>query len=152
MTPPDRPLDRALHESVTTIWATMFDLEARPFVPPPTLTPSRLTACVQISGAWHGALTLDCPDDLARRIAGIMFSMPAEELDGELVRDAVGELTNILGGNFKTLLPEPCSLSLPAVTAGGDSVFRGAEARPVGRLGFVAADRPFVVTVLEGPP
>jgi hypothetical protein len=32
------------------------------------------------------------------------------------VRDVAGEVANMIGGNLKALLPEPCRLSLPKVT------------------------------------
>ena len=34
------------------------------------------------------------------------------------IADALGELANIIGGNVKSLLPEPCALSLPHVLVG----------------------------------
>ncbi len=77
---------------------------------------SMLAGCVHISGKWEGAVTLDCPLELAQKVASIMFKMTEEEVPSDLVQDALGELTNMTGGNIKSLLPEPCLLSLPAVT------------------------------------
>ena len=45
-----------------------------------------------------------------------MFQLNEDEVVSDLVQDALGELTNMTGGNMKSLLPEPCYLSLPAVT------------------------------------
>jgi len=39
-----------------------------------------------------------------------------DEVTSDLVQDALGELTNMTGGKIKSLLPEPCFLSLPTVT------------------------------------
>ncbi len=47
-----------------------------------------------------------------------MFQMSAEELDDELVRDAIGELANIAGGNVKGMIPLACDLGLPIVATG----------------------------------
>ena len=75
-----------------------------------------LAACVHISGEWQGVVALDCPQELAKKAASIMFQMSEDEVTSDLVQDALGELTNMTGGNLKSLLPEPCFLSLPAVT------------------------------------
>jgi len=77
---------------------------------------SILAGCVHISGEWEGAVTLDCPSELAKKVASIMFSLTEDELSSDLIQDALGELTNMTRGNLKSLLPEPCYLSLPAVT------------------------------------
>ena len=77
---------------------------------------SVLAGCVHISGEWEGAVVLDCPLELAKKATAIMFKLSEEELTSDLVQDALGELTNMTGGNLKSLLPEPCYLSLPTVS------------------------------------
>ncbi len=70
-------------------------------------------ASVTISGAWQGVLTLGCSSNVARRAAATMFrKLPEDTAPGE-IRDALGELTNMVGGNFKTLLKGDCRLSVP---------------------------------------
>jgi len=44
-----------------------------------------------------------------------MFALPEEQLSDADIHDAVGELSNIVGGNIKSLLPPPTSLSIPFV-------------------------------------
>ena len=73
-------------------------------------------ACVHISGERQGVIALDCPQELAKKAASIMFQLNEDEVTSDLVQDALGELANMTGGNLKSLLPEPCFLSLPAVT------------------------------------
>jgi chemotaxis protein CheX len=50
-----------------------------------------------------------------------MFDLPTEQLDDEQVGDALGELTNMIGGNIKSLIPGPSRLSMPTVTVGASS-------------------------------
>jgi chemotaxis protein CheX len=76
------------------------------------------TSCVQITGAWEGAITFQCSSDLARRLTSSMFGMEPDEPGPEEVCDALGELANMIGGNVKALMPEPCQLSLPTVAEG----------------------------------
>lgn len=73
---------------------------------------------VSISGHWQGAVTLWCSSALARRAAAAMFGKEVADAEDGEVRDALGELTNIVGGNFKTLLKGECSLSVPNVMDG----------------------------------
>ena len=70
---------------------------------------------VRIHGSWEGAVTLACASPLARRAAGALLEVAPEAVSGEEVRDALGELTNIIVGNVKALLPAPSRMSIPAV-------------------------------------
>lgn len=134
---------------VSNIWSSMLGLEIQ-LVEQPASTESTLTitGCVQITGDWQGAVTFDCPTRLARRVAGVMFDLPPNELDSFLVHDAIGELANMIGGNVKSLLPEHCELSLPAVAQGTDYAFRILDSQVLERLTFSCGPDSFVVTVL----
>jgi CheY-specific phosphatase CheX len=100
------------------IWKSILDLDVKKTAEEycPLGEEDILAGCVHISGEWEGAVTLDCPMELAQKVASIMFNMADDEVTPDLVQDALGELTNMTGGNIKSLLPEPCYLSLPAVT------------------------------------
>ncbi|MBT5028582.1 MAG: chemotaxis protein CheX [Nitrospinaceae bacterium] len=101
------------------IWKSILELDVKK-TPDEDYTPNAgedvLAGCVHISGQWEGTVTLDCTLELAKKVASIMFKMPEDEVPSDLIQDALGELTNMTGGNIKSLLPEPCFLSLPAVT------------------------------------
>lgn len=70
---------------------------------------------IQIRGIWEGAVSLVCSRPLARRAAAAMFSLDPPVVRPEQMRDAVGELTNVMGGNIKSLVPQPATLTLPVV-------------------------------------
>ncbi len=74
-----------------------------------------LLASVTISGAWQGVLTLGCSTCVARSAAAAMFGKPAVNTNPEEIRDALGELTNMVGGNVKTMLKGDCRLSVPRI-------------------------------------
>jgi chemotaxis protein CheX len=78
-----------------------------------------ITGCVRMTGAWEGAVSIECGAEFARTAAAVMFGMDAAAASPADTRDAIGELANMAGGNVKALLPEPCRLSLPAVAEDG---------------------------------
>jgi len=80
----------------------------------------KVTGCVHISGAWEGSILLSCSARAARTVAAALFATTSDEVSSAEVVDAVGELTNMVGGNLKGLLPGPSRLSLPSVTEGID--------------------------------
>ena len=84
----------------------------------PDTTGPTLTGCVSVSGSWDGSVFLQCGADQAREAAEAMFGAEPGDLSDDEVSDALGELTNMVGGNIKSLLPAPSQLSLPSVAAG----------------------------------
>ena len=103
------------------------------------------TSCVTITGAWHGALTIECHEALAKEAAGLMFG--SEEVSVDDVRDALGELANMTGGNFKNCLPGPCQISIPTVVEGGDYDLTLPRTRLVARVHFLSGEKSFAVAV-----
>jgi chemotaxis protein CheX len=108
--------------------------------------------CVTVSGAWQGSVLLACPAQLARMAAAAMFDRPAEQLDDREVADALGELTNMIGGNIKSLIPGPSRLSMPAVTAGASPTVKPPRAALVTTVSLACEGLPLTVSVWrEGP-
>ena len=107
-----------------------------------------ITASVQISGEWEGVVSMSTPDSLANRFAGIMFEMEPDEAVAEDIEDAMGELANMTGGSFKSMLSGNCELGLPVVTDGVDYVVRFPGSEVDSQVGFQVESVPFHVTVL----
>jgi chemotaxis protein CheX len=108
--------------------------------------------CVTVSGAWQGSVLLACPARLARMAASAMFDRPADALDDQEVADALGELTNMVGGNIKSLIPGPSRLSMPAVTAGGSLTVRVPGAALLGTVSLACDGLPLTVSVWREDP
>jgi chemotaxis protein CheX len=107
---------------------------------------------VTVSGEWQGSVLLACPAQLARMAASAMFDRPAGELDDREVADALGELTNMIGGNIKSLIPGPSRLSMPAVTVGASLTVRMPRAALVTTVSLACEGLPLTVSVWrEGP-
>lgn len=143
-------IEQDIPEIAFSIWETLFSLPLRTAEPGARLREGKsgLTGCVQIDGAWNGAVLLECPAGLARQLAHELFR-PEGHTTPEEVRDTIGELTNMLAGNIKALLPEPSRISLPAVAEGDDYDLRVMGTESVARVAFSCADETLVVTVLE---
>jgi len=132
------------------IFATILDLEVKPDDAAVDVAKGQryITASVQISGEWDGVVSLNTPGELARKFAGIMFEIEPDEATDEDVEDAMGELANMTGGSYKSLLEGTCELGLPVVTDGIDYIVRFPGSRVDSEVGFDSEGVPFHVTVL----
>ncbi|MBN8610588.1 MAG: chemotaxis protein CheX [Deltaproteobacteria bacterium] len=74
-----------------------------------------LVASVTITGVWSGDVSVRLSPALATRLAREIFEIDPTSVDEVGVRDVLGEVANMIGGNLKALLPEPSRLSLPRV-------------------------------------
>ena len=147
-------LDAAIDGIVATVWEGMLDIPVMP--DSPTLAFGQEAApehtfagVVQIAGAWGGAVAVQCSGPLATRAAQRMFGLDADAVTTADLQDALGELTNMTGGNVKALLPEPCSLGLPVVVEGADYRLRLPGSSAVHRAFYRAEGEMLIVTVLE---
>jgi len=107
-----------------------------------------LTSAVHLAGDWNGAVLLECDRRQACRFAGRFLSMDPPETVDDVVRDVLGELVNMIGGNLKCVLTQGIRLSMPSVVDGSDYSLRvcGAEVRE--RLAFDSAEGLFWISVL----
>jgi chemotaxis protein CheX len=75
---------------------------------------------------------------------------PPEEFNDD-VRDAVGELANMIAGNLKPLLPPGVALSMPTLVEGTDYALRILGGNLAGMLAFYSPGGVFWVTLIEAP-
>ncbi len=137
-----------LAQIVESVFATMMSLEVGGSEAPWFPSRDRLTAAVHLTGDWHGAVLLECEREQACRFAGRFLTIAAPATVDDDVRDVLGELVNMIGGNLKCLLTRGIRLSMPSVVDGGDYCLRvcGAEVRE--RLDGQCEEGKFRVTVL----
>ena len=143
-------LDSQVFSYTERVWESILGLKITQTNRPYQLkgTNQSLSACVHIMGSWVGTVALQCPIDLARKVASIMFSVKEEAADLEQIQDAMGELVNMTGGNIKSHLPEPCYLSLPAVAV-TDHTLHIPGTEEVSTVNFECTGFDFSVTVLR---
>jgi chemotaxis protein CheX len=79
-----------------------------------------MLAMVGMAGALCGVTTIRCSKGIAEKLAIAMLGGDAES-NPSMARDALGELCNMVAGNFKAKisnLADTCMLSVPTVIAG----------------------------------
>jgi chemotaxis protein CheX len=132
------------------VWSSYLDLDGgSPLIPVPHEKRSDdVTASVSVTGAWRGHVLVSCSEAAAKHVAAALLGIEYDEVAEEDVADALGELANIIGGNVKSLLPEPCALSLPHVHVDGASG-RYPSVTEVCHLGGTWMAESVTVTVLE---
>ncbi len=141
-------LTSALAQIAESVFATMMNLEVGQGGTPWFPGGNRLTSALHLAGDWNGAVLLECDREQACRFAGRFLSMDPPDTPDDVVRDVLGELANMIGGNLKCVLTSGIRLSMPSVVDGSDYSLRvvGAEVRE--RLAFQCAEGPFWITVL----
>jgi chemotaxis protein CheX len=141
-------LHAEIEDIVETIWSTLVAVPLRPSDHAVRQDESTVTGIVHIDGAWHGAVFVRCPLALASLVTAAMFQGDeAPHLDE--VCDALGELTNMVAGNVKALLPQPSALSLPTVAFGSDYEIAVVGTRPIASVSFTSETYPLVVSVSQ---
>ncbi len=138
---------KELAEIVESVFAAMTSLEVVECGTPWFTAGDRLTSAVHLAGDWNGALLLECGRSQACRFAGRFLSVDFPTVTDD-VRDVLGELANMIGGNLKSILGSGIRLSMPSVVDGPNYSLRvcGAEIRE--SLAFQCAEGLFWVTVL----
>ena len=109
----------------------------------------RLTATIHLAGDWNGVLALGCGHKQACAFAARFLSMERPEMVDDVVRDVLGELANMIGGNLKCVLAGGLRLSMPSVVDGTDQILRVCSAGTRERLVFESLEGVFSVAVLR---
>ena len=142
-----------LREVIETVWVAALGLDVigpEGSIPPPAQ--GSFCGCVQITGAFGGAVMVSLSERLARRAASAMLDTPPGAVTAEDIRDALGEIANMTGGNVKALLPGPSQLSLPSVVSGTAFNVSTPGAVIVQEIAFQVMGERILVHLLEGRP
>lgn len=145
-----QPTEDDLKVIAEQVWSSYLDLDgSSPLVPiAAEKHQADVTASVSVTGAWRGHVLVSCSDAASRNVAAALLGIEFDDVAEEDVADALGELANIIGGNVKSLLPEPSALSLPHVHVEGTSG-RYPAVTEICHLDGTWLDESVTVTVLE---
>jgi chemotaxis protein CheX len=109
-------LDRAVAE----VFQTMLGVACEPSSERQETVGGTISAVIGLAGALSGSLVLKSGEAAARQMAARMTGVEPDEVDA-MVRDAVGEIANMLAGAWKGFDPKlscGCLLSTPTVVSG----------------------------------
>ena len=108
-----------------------------------------ITVAVYYAGVWQGALLMECTRQQAFQFtARLMAIEPPSSVNAD-VRDAMGELANMIAGNLKPVLPHGVCLSMPSVVEGSDYSLWICGGNLASRQAFATKAGVFWVTLVE---
>lgn len=135
-----------LERIVSDVWRDVLAAEAVGADDPP---PGELTGTIQITGAFRGAVILSVPRAVAAAAAAAMFAMDPAAVGEAEERDAIGELTNMVGGHVKAMVPGPSQLALPAVVPGPEHCLHKGNLQLLAERAMQATGGRFLARVME---
>ena len=106
-----------------TLFETMIMLDLKhenAFLEDDTQINTDVIGMVSFTGKYHGVIALFCSKQFALKMASNMLMTELTEFNND-VKDAVGEVSNMIAGNVKTKLSAQygeMNLSIPIVIAG----------------------------------
>jgi chemotaxis protein CheX len=138
-----------LEQIVASVFETMMGLEVRPH--PADWNPDNdcLVATIRMTGKGNGVLVFEAGAEQSRALAGRFLSTDPPEKVDEDVRDVLGEIANMIGGNLKCVLPSGVKLSIPTVHNHPERP-PDLASHPLERQVFACAEGPFRVSWTGG--
>jgi len=140
-----------LAQIVQSVFATMVSLEIVSCSEAWSPDGNRVTSAVHLSGDWNGVVLLECERRQACAFAARFLSIDAPDSVDDTVRDVLGELANMIGGNLKCVVARGIALSMPSVVDGGDYRMRFCRAELMLQCAFDSSDGIFWVSILTEP-
>ncbi|MGO8984937.1 MAG: chemotaxis protein CheX [Terriglobales bacterium] len=113
-----------LELAIEEVFEIMLGCRVKPMARSESLPNAEFTAMIGLAGALCGILTVCCSHRTAGEIAKRMLGDAADS--EEQIADALGEICNMIAGNFKNKLAgtdERCMLSVPTVISGEEYSF-----------------------------
>lgn len=111
-----------------------------------------ITASIGFAGQWDGFVSVQCGESLAYILAAQMLYTDADSLDEAEMRDALGEIVNMVGGKFKASFSdtfnqgvEAFKMSVPSVITGKNYDVYAVGSDSVLEVVFRTHDKQFLV-------
>jgi chemotaxis protein CheX len=145
----DQTFGPAIESIVENVFQTMMGMEVEPSEAPWPPPGELITSSISLSGSWKGVVLVECAVPEALLFTSRMIDIDAPGGLSEDVRDALGELANMVGGNLKSILPGGVELSLPSVVSGSDYRVAVCHAGHSHRWVFASPEATFSVVLVE---
>jgi chemotaxis protein CheX len=138
-----------VHDIVVNVFQTMMAMDVQTVDTPFPPSGELITAAISLAGSWKGAVLVECGLQEAFLFTSRMIGIDVPTSLNDDVRDALGELANMVGGNLKSVLPSGVSLSLPTVVWGVNYSMQICHAGPERRWVFQCPEATFAVALVE---
>jgi chemotaxis protein CheX len=116
--------DAPIAQIAQDVFQTMLDYPVSPSEEESAKKTDAVTAAIFLAGTWQGAVILECSQAQAFVFTARLMKITEPTGMDDDVRDALGEIINMIGGNMKSILPTGVSLSIPSVLDGADYAYR----------------------------
>jgi chemotaxis protein CheX len=138
-----------LGDAVKEVFSMMVGAEVTVPETEPASRTVDVTGMVGLAGALCGVMSVRCSSNSANKIASQMLSVPIEEAASHQ-SDAIGEICNMVAGNFKAKIDgmqDKCMLSVPTVITGEDYQLHSLAAGDRIELVFVYETEPLWIAL-----
>jgi len=101
-------LEKSLVNAILEVFASMIFIEIEPQAATEESVADfqpNISSIIGLAGDLKGILAIHCPENVALEITSAMLGMEVEALD-EDVKDAIGEIANMVAGGLKVALSE----------------------------------------------
>jgi chemotaxis protein CheX len=123
-------IEQVFHDELVTatseVFSTMVFTEVqagKPVLGEAPRTGTNVVGTIAFTGKTNGLVLFYGSFEAARQITASMLGMDVAEV-GDEMHDAIGELTNMIAGSFRTRIAHACNetwaISVPTVTVGSD--------------------------------
>jgi CheY-specific phosphatase CheX len=138
-----------INETVRDLFETMLATKAEPTTHPAPKGTDTITAIMAFAGSWKGDLLLEC--GRAQALAFAQRFLQTDDLDShsEDVTSTVAEMSNIIAGNLKVVLPPGVSMGTPSVVEGANYDVRVCGGKVINETFFVTDAGPFAIRLVE---
>lgn len=147
------PLMRAVAKTFQTMLGLKVELVNPTLIKP--FIGEHVLGSVEFSGKASGVVRIRLAQETARLIAARLLGLQPNELTSNSeVDDGIGELVNIVVGNFKSNLCDAgldCKLTSPRITRTHDAEMRAVRGGGAERLAFRTGDIAMLVDVSANP-
>lgn len=110
-----------------------------------------LSSCVKFSGAWQGAILVECPESIARHAAVMLFADDGEGGEEDL-EAAIKELADMFGKRIRPFLPEETKLSRPSLVEDEETCKALAGMQGLSELRLSCEGRPVRIVLFQSEP
>lgn len=146
----EETLAKYVIDATKEVFSTMVMMDPNdeyPLQEPVTRFKCSITGMVGFAGLYSGVISIHCPVDLAMKITSNMLGIECEEV-GEDLNDAIGEISNMLGGSVKQVLSKgglDVKLSIPTVISGEDYTVNSLTDNDCVVIPFIVDNQKFIV-------